>query len=392
MKLTSVFNRNIKAYNEGYGIIVNKGGTRSSKSWSLMQLLFLIAVNSKKAILISVVSESMPHLKRGCIRDFKTMLEWENLWDESAWNATDKIYKVGKSQIEFFSVDSPGKVHGPARDILFINECNNIESFEIYRQLAVRTKGTIFLDYNPRDEFWVDEHILTREDVFLIHSTYKDNDFLTRRQIEEIESNKHDENWWKVYGLGLTGSREGLCIQNWKQVGSLPSEYKHRWLGLDFGFTNDPTAIIDVYLSGGELWLDEVEYSPGMTNPDIARKVKEENLQRLNIVADSAEQKSIVELQHSGLSVEPADKGPDSIKNGIDILNRYQINVTKRSLNLIRELRNYKWKTDVDGKPMNVPIDKFNHAIDAVRYVALNKLSAKNRSKGTKIKRIIRNE
>lgn len=384
MKMTSVFNRNLKAYNAGYDIICNKGSTRSSKSWSLMQLLYLIALNSPRQLLISVVSESLPHLKKGCIRDFQTMLENENVWDQNKWNATDKIYKVGKSQIEFFSADSPGKVHGPARDILFINECNNIESYEIYRQLAIRTRGTIFLDYNPREEFWVDEHILTRDNVTLIHSTYKDNDFLTAKQIAEIESNKHDENWWKVYGLGLTGSREGLCLQNWKQVGELPSIYKSRWLGLDFGFTNDPTALIDVRLSGGELWLDEIEYSPGMTNPDINRKVREEHLQHLTLVADSAEPKSIQELKNLGLKVEEAKKGPDSIKNGIDILNRYPINVTKRSVNLIRELRNYKWKMDVNGKPTNTPVDKFNHAIDACRYVGLNKLSVQRVAKGAK--------
>lgn len=373
MKTTSVFNRNIKAYNDGFRIISNKGSTRSSKTWSLLQLMYLIASKSSKPILISIVSESMPHLKRGCIRDFISMLEDEGQWNRNNWNATDKIYKAGKSHIEFFSADTPGKVHGPSRDILFVNECNNI-GYETIRQLMIRTTKTVFFDYNPVEEFWMEENILTRSNSLLIHSTYKDNEHLTKEQVEDIESNKHDINWWNVYGLGITGNRDGNCIKNWMQVDSMPIEYKKRWIGLDFGFTNDPTAIVDVRLSDGQLWVDEICYKNGMLNIDISNLLKDNNLLDIPIIADSAEPKSIAELRRYRHIIEGALKGTDSINTGISTLNRYKINVTKRSLNIIKELRNYKWQQDIDGKWLNKPIDKFNHSIDAIRYVALNKL------------------
>lgn len=374
MKTTSVFNRNIKAYNDGFRIISNKGSTRSSKTWSLLQLMYLIASRSSKPILISIVSESMPHLKRGCIRDFISMLEDEGQWNRNNWNATDKIYKAGKSYIEFFSADTPGKVHGPSRDILFVNECNNI-GYETIRQLMIRTTKTVFFDYNPVEEFWMEENILTRSNSLLIHSTYKDNEHLTKEQVEDIESNKHDINWWNVYGLGITGNRDGNCIKNWMQVDSMPIECKKRWIGLDFGFTNDPTAIVDVRLSDGQLWVDEICYKNGMLNIDISNLLKDNNLLDIPIVADSAEPKSIAELRRYRHIIEGASKGRhDSINIGISTLNRYKINVTKRSLNIIKELRNYKWQQDMDGKWLNKPIDKFNHSIDAIRYVALNKL------------------
>lgn len=373
MKTTSVFNRNIKAYNDGFRIISNKGSTRSSKTWSLLQLMYLIASKSSKPILISIVSESMPHLKRGCIRDFISMLEDEGQWDRNNWNATDKIYKAGKSHIEFFSADTPGKVHGPSRDILFVNECNNI-GYETIRQLMIRTTKTVFFDYNPVEEFWMEENILTRSNSLLIHSTYKDNEHLTKEQVEDIESNRHDINWWNVYGLGITGNRDGNCIKNWAQVDSMPIECKKRWIGLDFGFTNDPTAIVDVRLSDGQLWVDEICYKNGMLNIDISNLLKDNNLLDIPIIADSAEPKSIAELRRYRHIIEGALKGTDSINTGISTLNRYKINVTKRSLNIIKELRNYKWQQDIDGKWLNKPIDKFNHSIDAIRYVALNKL------------------
>ena len=377
MKTTAVFAKNIKAYNSSARLIANKGGARSSKTFSILQLLLLIALKSKKALLISVVSESFPHLKKGCLRDFCMILEIEGMREgvDYIYNRTDSIFKIGKCSIEFFSADSPGKVHGPQRDILFINEANHI-SYEIYRQLAIRTAQTIFIDWNPAAEFWFEEENLhLKNDTVTLHSTYKDNGFLSPMQVREIESNKHNENWWRVYGLGLTGVFEGLIYSNWEQVNEVPAVVKSAWCGLDFGFTNDPTGLIYVALQGGELWLDELIYEPGLTNPAIANRAKDTPAKSLQIVADSAEPKSIAELKTFGLMVEDAKKGPDSILHGIEILQRYKWNVTSRSLNLIKELRNYQWKTDKQtGKQLNIPIDGFNHALDAVRYVALNKL------------------
>lgn len=378
MKTTSVFKRNLFAYNEGRRIIVNKGSTRSSKTWSVLQLLYIIAELSTEGKAISIVSESMPHLKKGCIRDFENMLRKERKWDKNAWNATDKMYRVGNSFIEFFSVDEPGKVHGPARDILYVNECINVD-YETYRQLAIRTTETIFLDYNPNYEFWVDEKVLIRPESVLLHSTYLDNEFLTSAQVDEIESNRHDAEWWKIYGEGQTGSKVGLIMQNWDIVGTMPTDYKRRWIGLDFGFTNDPTAIVDIRLAEGELWIDELLYKSGYDNMMIADCLAD--CRGIQVVADSAEPKSIAEIRARGVSVEGASKGRDSISAGISILNRYKKHITSRSTNLLTEYRNYRWRTDEFGNPTNIPIDSYNHAIDAQRYVALNRLSERRPNK-----------
>lgn len=380
MKLTSVASKNIRAYKDGKRLIVNKGATRSSKTFSILQLLYIIAEMSSSPKVISIVSESMPHLKRGCIRDFQNILMTEGVWDENKWNKTDKIYRVNKSSIEFFSVDNPGKVHGPARHILYINECINVD-YEIYKQLATRTTETIFLDYNPCFEFWVDELILPRPESCLIHSTYKDNEFLTDAQIREIEVEKENNpEWFKVYGLGETGQREGLIIQNWDIVESMPDIYKKRWVGIDFGYSNHPTAIIDMRLCDGEIWMNELLYSNGYDNPMIAQHLSDMGIPIVTpVVADSAEPKSISEISSFGWQIEPAIKGRDSILAGISILNRYKKHITQNSLNIIKEYRNYRWKSDEFGKPTNIPIDKYNHSIDAQRYVAVKNLSSANR-------------
>lgn len=378
MNITSVFRRNATAYTDGCRYIVNKGSTRSSKTYSILQLLHVIAQDSPQPLTISVVSESMPHLKRGCIRDFKEMLINEGYWDEHNWNATDKIYKVNNSIIEFFSADNPSKVHGPSRNILYINECINIE-YETYRQLAIRTTNTIFLDCNPCFEFWLDEKVLIQDKARLIHSTYRDNEFLSPMQVAEIESNRSDEGWWLVYGEGLTGVRQGAIVTNWDIVPSMPSHYKHRWLGIDFGFTNDPTAIVDIRLHEGELWIDELLYAKGYDNMMIARLLSDNGIpQDTPVIADCAEPKSIREIASQGWRIEAAQKGKDSINTGIALLNRYKKHVTKRSLNIIEEYRNYCWKVDEFGNATNRPIDRYNHSVDAQRYVCLNKLLERN--------------
>lgn len=399
MNMTSVFDKNFEAYfYDRKRYIVNKGSTRSSKTYSLLQLLFLIARESPKPRVISIVSESMPHLKRGCIRDFIDILRKDNIWDESNWNATDKIYKVNNSVIEFFSADNPGKVHGPSRDILYINECINID-YQTYSQLAIRTTETIFLDCNPNFEFWLDNKVLQipvsidkpkelkkNTDAILIHSTYKDNEYLTEAQIKEIESRMHEKSWWEVYGLGLTGSFVGCVMEKWDVVDEMPAEYKKRWIGIDFGFTNDPTAIVDIRLSDGELWIDELLFRKGYDNMMISEHLEEIGIPHsIDIVADSAEPKSISEIRSRGWRVEPADKrkvnGKGSILLGIEILNRYNKHITRRSINIIEEYKNYRWQTDADGEPTNdLPSDKFNHSIDAQRYVCLNKLIEKSSS------------
>lgn len=376
METTNVFSKNLRALKQpGVRNIVNKGGTRSSKTWSILQILYLIALKSKRPRTISVVSETMPHLKRGCIRDFKDMLKADGLWDENKWNATDFVYSVEQSIIEFFSADTPTKVTGPARDILFINECIHL-SYGVYCQLTTRTREWVWLDYNPLYEFWIDSKVLTRSDTVLIHSTYKDNDMLAPAQIAEIEyQGSIDDNYYRVMILGETGAYEGAIIKKWDIVPDLPPRetWKRHWIGVDFGWTA-PTAIMHVIQGEkGEIWIDELAYGPNLDNPDIAAIIHEAGLADVECICDKAEPKSIKELRKEGINALPSDN--KDIELGIQVMNRYQKHYTARSLNSIDENRRYRYTQDADGNYTGKPVDKFNHAKDAERYVFLNRLS-----------------
>lgn len=375
-----IYDDTLTSIADGKEVVVNKGGTRSGKTWSLLQVCVWLAMNQKNK-LISVVGESVPFLKRGAMRDFKTMVgdDWRVEW----WNATDKVYTIPTtgSSIEFFSADNEGKVHGSSRDYLFINECYFID-WEIYRQLAVRTRRAILLDYNPRSRFWVDEWLIGKPNVELIHSTYKDNPHLTDRQIAEIESyQKTDPNWWRVYGEGETGSVEGLVYTNWQIVDAMPTVFKREFYCIDFGFTNDPTAILRVRLSGGELWVEELTYQRGMLNADIVRVLQDAGVPRnAQIVCDSAEQKSIAEINNlGGYRAVPVAKGKGSIVAGINMVQAYKVNVRQDALGTIDELRNYSWRRDINGSYINEPLDRYNHSLDALRYGVTTFLQAVKR-------------
>lgn len=375
MRLTKVWDYNAQAHVDGYRIIANQGGTSSSKTYSLLQLMLIIAGKYSHK-LISVVSESLPHLKRGALRDFIQILKDEDLYRESLHNKTDNSFKVHNSVIEFFGADSPDKLRGARRDYLFINECNNIP-YDSFQQLEVRTKERIFLDYNPTSEFWVHEKLLGHEDVKYIQSTYLDNDYLDPNIVKSIERRKdQDENWWRVFGLGEVGSTEGIVYTNWKIVNKWP-ECRWEVLGIDFGYTNDPTAIVRIGYYDQELYIDEVVYETGLTNQDIGRKLKGE---RVQMYADSAEPKSIEEIRRMGFHIKPCEKGKDSILNGITKVKEYKLNITKTSTNVIKELRNYQWRLK-DGRPDNKPIDNYNHALDAMRYAITMKVKARNKVK-----------
>lgn len=377
MTVTKVYRKSLEAWIDGARVVANKGGTRSGKTYSVISLLVTIAIGNQNKRMIDVVSESLPHLKRGAIKDIEDILQAEGMVEGVDYkrNLSDHIYTFNTgTEIRFFPTDDWGKVKGSRRDILFINECNRI-GYETYRQLAVRTSECIFIDWNPDAEFWYEmKGVQGRDNTVEIHSTYKDNPFLSQIQIEEIEANKDDENWWKVYGLGETGMPVGVIYSRWKQVDRIPEDARLVGRGLDFGFSNDPTAIVDVYMNEGKLWLDEICYRRGMTNDMIAEELRGF---KGYTVADSAEQKSIREIYNYGIRrIEPSQKGNDSVRAGIQVLQRYEMCVTKRSLNLIYELRNYKWKENkITGELENIPIDRFNHALDSVRYVALNMLA-----------------
>ena len=337
---------------------------------------------------ISVVSETIPHLRRGAIKDFLKVMEWTGRFVDANWNRTLLTYRFANgSYIEFFSAEMESKLRGARRNILYINEANNI-SFEAYHQLAIRTSGEIWLDFNPTAEFWAHTEVLKDQDSEHIILTYKDNEALPQTIIHDIEqaelkaqSSSYWQNWWKVYGLGQIGSLQGVVFDNWQQIATIPSDAKLLGYGMDFGFTNDPTTLIAVYKTNNQLYFDEVLYRTNMTNIDIGNFLKAEGIGRpYEIVADSAEPKSIEELRRQGFLITPAKKGADSIKIGIDILKREPFYVTQSSINLIKELRSYVWATDRDGKLTGSPIDHSNHAIDAMRYFALNKLN--NRPSG----------
>jgi phage terminase large subunit len=355
-------------------LIINQGGTSSSKTWSILQILLIHAVK-RENLVISVVSETLPHIKKGAMRDFTIMLKNEGLYSNEMHDKTNNAFHFGTSFIEFFGADSEDKVRGPRRDILFLNECNNI-SEATFDQLEVRTKERIFLDYNPTHEFWVHELMGYRDDYDYIHSTYKDNDLLDSRIIKSIEQRKNNENWWKVYGLGETGMLDGVVFDNWRQIREYPKNPQWEIFGMDFGFSNDPTTLIRVGFKDREIYADEVLYRIGMTNQEIAKFIKSNHLKG-TIIADSAEPKSIEEIYRWGIDIRPSQKGKDSVNFGIATLQDYKINVTQRSVNLVKELRNYMWDKDKNGKTLNKPIDMYNHAIDALRYGATYKLMKK---------------
>lgn len=357
-------------------IVVNQGGTSSGKTYSIMQVCFVLACSDPKTI-VTIVGQDIPNLKAGALRDALSIYDnSEQLKSLTrSYNKSDRIFEFKNgSIIEFKSYDNAQDAKSGKRDYLFINEANGI-SFPIYTELALRTKKRIFLDYNPNAEFWVHEHLIGREGVKFIRSWHEHNPFISDMVRAKIEALADiDEETWKVYARGITGKIEGVILRNWALCDDIPTDAKLVAYGLDFGFTNDETGCLGVWLQNGELWLRELLYETGLTNKDIHTRLADQ-VGTSEIIADSAEPKSIEELKRLGLYVEGAEKGADSIKNGIDILKRYKLNVTRDSTNLRTELGRYIWKVDKkSGKSLNIPIDAWNHLIDPLRYVALNKL------------------
>lgn len=382
MIYTPVYYRTMEAICKTDRFVSSCGGTRSGKTFADLQCLFELAVQDKTPTITSVVSETFPHLKRGAIRDFPEAIA--GYWNESCWSRGEYIYRFPHNGaiIEFFSADAPAKVHGPARDRLFLNEAQSIP-YEIARQLFVRTRGLIILDYNPTHTFWVNERVETRDNCVTIHSTYKDNPFLTAEQVQEIEANRDDRNWWQVYGEGKIGTLEGV-IYEFEQIDQMPDPAGliETW-GIDFGFTHDPTAIVRVLADRGRkiAYVNEEGYRPGMMNADIAEALNARQIARnVHIWADAAEPKSIAEIGHaSGLNIRACDKSApvrsERLKWQLQWMQGWRLCVTKSSLNLIRELRNYTWAKDRDGNLTDTPIDTWNHACDAMRYALFSEIA-----------------
>lgn len=352
--------------------VVNQGGTSSGKTYTIMQLFVVLSMTSPMLIL-TIAGQDLPNLKVGAMRDLDTIINRSKyLTDYYDHNRSEHTYR-GKngSIIEFKSYSDAQDAKNGKRDYLFVNEANGIP-YDVFWQLQIRTRKRVYLDYNPTARFWVHDKIIGRDDAALIISDHRNNKFLTDEEHAKIEG-IDDKELWRVYARGLTGMISGLIFTRWDIVDRMPpvEECKVRGYGLDFGFTNDPTSLVDLRLAHGELWVDCPIYEQGLTNPDIAKRCMGEGLTRSDlIVADCAEPKSIEELKSFGLYIVPSSKGRDSITNGIDILKRYPMHVTRRSHGLITELRTYKWKVSRNGETLNEPIETFNHAIDALRYVA----------------------
>ena len=394
METTRVFDEIAKAYRDGLRGVDSRGGTRSTKTYSALQFLVFLAVGLKTKKLISVVSETLPHLKKGAIRDFEEILQKEKiiagtLLDDPRWNATDRVFRFSSGTIiEFFSADSPGKVHGPSRDILFINEGQNIR-WETARQLMIRTREFIIVDYNPTHEFWAHTELATDPRFRTIVSTYKDNRFLTPAQIEDIEKGKKNANWWRVYGLGQTGQLEGVIYQ-FEQIDRMPdSAGLVRIGGLDYGFTNSKTAGVDILadVRRKKLYLDEMFYGSGMHNFDIIAALNAHGFPKKGprLYADCAEPKANSEIKLAGFNVWPSDKGKE-ITFQVSFIQGWEIYVTKTSTNIIHEFRNYLWDTDRDGNRLNHPIKDYDHAMDAFRYGVFGQLADFRPPKNTTVR------
>ena len=357
-----------------------QGGTSAGKTYAILPILIHIAA-SNPLTEISVVAESIPHLKRGAMKDFKKILAETERWHESLWNASDFKYTFPNgSQIEFFSADNDAKLRGARRDWLYMNECNNM-TFHSYTELASRTKQGVYLDWNPTNTFWFHNELLNDKDVDFLTINYTDNEacpesalnFILKAKEKAEQGNAFWQNWYKVYGLGEIGNLEGVIFNNWQQIDKIPVDAKLIGIGCDFGYTNDPTALIEVYTYNGRRYVNELMYRSGMLNSDIAKILPR------NVItyADSSEPKSIDEIKRYGIMIKGVTKGKDSIKYGIDVMQQQEYFVTSQSENLIKELRSYSWDKDKEGKKLNRPIEYFNHAIDALRYHEMEALGIK---------------
>jgi phage terminase large subunit len=374
----------LKNYYSDNHVVINQGGTSSGKTVAILQVLFSLACEAQGQV-ITVVGQDIPNLKAGALRDAQSIFYgWPALQSMiKSYNKTDRIFEFHNGTIvEFKSYDNAQDAKSGKRDYLFVNEANGI-MYDVYTELALRTRLKIFIDYNPNSAFWVHDYLIGKPGVKLIISDHRHNPFLSAQTKEKIEALKdQDLEQWRVYARGLTGKITGLIFSNWFICEEIPPDAKLIAAGLDFGFTNDETGFVMVYKQNGELWVDEKLYDTGLTNTDISARLIDSGINKqIDIIADSAEPKSIEELRRLGWKITGAKKGADSVNNSIDILKRYKINVTRQSVNLRNELGRYKWRTDRTGRTLNEPVDSWNHLIDPIRYVALNKLRSPNRIK-----------
>ena len=367
MKGTIVLKKNIEEYRKETRIVINEGGTGSSKTYSLAQLIVHV-LGEVRNTTISIVRKTMPALRATAMRDFFVVLKDVDMYDEKNHNKSENTYFYGTNRVEFFGIDEPHKVRSRRRHYLWLNEANEFH-LEDYRQLAMRTSRQIFLDYNPSHfDHWIYDELQTRKDCVVIRSTYKDNNFLPERLVKEIESYKNkDQNYWRIYGLGLRGYAETLIYTHWQLCNELPEDPDDVIYGLDFGY-NNPTALVKIAIKDQEYYWKEELYESFLTNSDLIEKLKDLKIpKRACIYADSSEPQRIEELNTAGFTVIPCEKGKDSVGKGIDFVKSHAFHITKGSVNLLKEVKYYSWKVK-DEKPIDEPVKVRDHLMDGGRY------------------------
>lgn len=377
IQTTRIYKEIDNAIKSGYVTISEQGSSRSSKTYNTVIWLIVYCLTHPNTSL-SIVRATLPALKGSVLRDFKEILQRMGLYDVKSLNKTELIYSFSNgSFVEFFSTDSEQKLRGRKRNLLYVNEANEI-SFLEYQQLKMRTTHYTILDYNPSfsEDHWLND-VNKEEKTYHFITTYKDNPFLEKIIIDEIESLQYkNQSLWRIYGLGLQAIVEGLIFTNVETVDEIPEFVKKRYLGVDFGYTNDPTAIVEVALVDDVLYIDEICYRTHMLTNDIISELKP--FKGYEIISESADPRLVQEIYRAGINIHPVVKGTGSIEAGITKMQQYKIKITKRSTNIKKEFNNYVYSQDKEGKWLNKPIDKFNHGIDATRYVILSEVLGKN--------------
>ena len=359
----------------GFTTVSLQGSSRSAKTWSVVQFLCIYCFNNAGTT-VSIIRAGMPSIKRTVYRDFKNVMLSLGWWNDKSMNKSEYVYTFPNgSWIEFFSTDNEQKVRGSKRKILFVNEANEL-SFIEWQQLQMRTTEFSIIDYNPSfsEEHWINQ-VNEEKGTYWFISTYKDNPFLEQKVIDEIESLKwKNPSLWRIYGLGQRAIVEGLIFENVVVSDHIPIEARRRkWYGIDLGYTNDPTAIVMVCVYGNDMYIDEVCYQTKMLSNDIINACKDVR-DAPEFICESADPRLIDEIYNAGVDIKAVQKFPGSIKAGIMKMQQYKIHITSRSTNIRKEFNNYTWRQDKEGKWLNEPIDCYNHAIDACRYVVLQKI------------------
>jgi phage terminase large subunit len=359
-------------------ITIEQGGTRSGKTYNILLFIIFKYCLENTGKTVTICRKTFPAVRSSVMRDFLDILKAYSFYSEEAHNKSNHEYLLNGNLVEFISLDQPQKVRGRKRNLLFINEANELD-YEDWQQLIFRTEDKIILDFNPSDEYhWIYDKVIPRDDADFFITTYLDNSFLNESIKEEIERLKEtDETYWQIYGLGLKGISKAT-IFNYYEFDTLPQDAEFISYGADAGYTNDPTTLVSVYKQGYNLYIKEHIYQTQMTTFDIANKWKQIGIDRELVYFDSAEPRLIEELRRMGFNIRPSLKGTDSVNAGIDLLKRFKIHIHRDSHNCIQEFRNYKWQEDRSGKMINKPIDKHNHTIDAVRYATYSVLSKPN--------------